>query len=336
MHTASGLHVRLLDAEEFDLAACSSTAGKRRRPDVAWFLFRREPVLARILSELRDGSWRPGPFALLRVHDPKPRLIARASVEDRIVHAALVRQMERPILRGASDADFACRPGFGTHAARRRLLRLVRAFEHAVHLDVRAYFPSVRADLLRRLLAARIRDARFLAVLDQVIERGRGLYDTPAARAFVRMDAEWPPRGEGLPIGASTSQLWAAHLYLQALDHHVQRVLHVRGYLRYVDDLFLFGDRRGALRAQAAGVAEWLWTERELKLKAPEPRVQSCREPLDGLGARITRDGIAPRPRALRALRAAAARQVYRLAGERLPDFARSVASRVGGILVPG
>ena len=44
-----------------------------------------------------------------------------------------------------------------------RLQELMRRHRFAVHLDVRSYFPSIDREILRRLLARRIRDDRFLA-----------------------------------------------------------------------------------------------------------------------------------------------------------------------------
>ena len=313
-------------------AAALTIRGKRLRPDVAWFLFRREGVLADIESALRRGDYEPEGFDLLFIHDPKPRAIARASIADRVVHTALVSLMEPALTRSITDDDFACRPGYGTHRARLRLLEFVRRHRFALHLDVRSYFPSIDLGVLRALLRPRIQDGRFLAVVDRVLDAGAGLYDSARARRHARLDPDWPPPGRGgLPIGALTSQLFAAHVYLHAFDHFVKRDLHVPGYLRYVDDLFLFGDSRAALRGWRSAAARYLGDERRLRLKRPDAPVLSCAGHLDALGVRIRRTGIEPRPRALSRLRAAVARVA---SGEDLDERIReAMASRVGGIL---
>lgn len=99
---------------------------------------------------------------------------------------------------------------------------------------------------------------------------------------------------------------------------------------------FLFADRRADLRRARDDIAAYLAEERRLRLKSPHARIRSCAGTLDGLGARIRRDGIEPRPRAFARLRAQVAREVYRLPGERQPDVARFVASRVGDIVGGG
>lgn len=301
MRTARDLFTQLHEPSHLDAAATRTTRGKRRRPDVAWFLFRREAVLARLQAALRDGTWQPRGFDRLLIADPKPRVIGRPSIEDRVVHAALALLLEPVILRSAIATDFACRPGFGTHRALLTLLAAMRRHDAVLHLDIRSYFPSIELDILRRQLLRRVRDPRFFAVVDAVLERGRGFYDPPRARRHARMDEDWPPRGRGLPMGATTSQLFAAHLYLQDFDHFVKRDLKVPDYVRYVDDMFVFGPR-AALRAWREQIAGYLGERLELRLKRPDAPVLSCRGTLDGLGARVDRRGIRPLPGAWRRL----------------------------------
>ncbi|MBK8979835.1 MAG: RNA-directed DNA polymerase [Planctomycetes bacterium] len=293
----------LCDPDRFDAAVTLAVRGKRRRADVAWFLFERDRNVARLTAALANGTWRPGRFDALRIRDPKPRVIARASVADRIVQTAVAQLIAPGFLRSASEIDFACRAGFGTHRAILALLHAVRRHRFAVHLDVRSYFPSIELERLTTLIARRVRDRGLRVVIDRILAAGRGFYDPPAVRRDAGIAPDWPPAGRGLPIGAVTSQLFAAHVYLQELDHRVKRVLRVPAAVRYVDDLFLFGDRRADLRAWRSDVAEWCLAERGLRLKHPQARILSCAGHLDALGVRIRRDGIEPGARAWRRLR---------------------------------
>lgn len=226
--------------------------------------------------------------------------------------------------------DFACRPGFGTHRAVLALRGAMRRHRFAVHLDVRAFFPSVDLDILRRLLTARIDDPALMAVLDLVFECGRSVYTDPEVRRFARLTDDWPPPGRGLPIGASTSQLLATHVYLMALDHHIKRVLKVPSYVRYGDDICCFGDRRADLRAWRAAIGQWLWDERGLRLKHPEARILSCAGHLDALGHRVQRTGVEPLGRARRRL---VARVPAALDGRVGADVERSIAATAGVLL---
>ncbi len=68
------------------------------------------------------------------------------------------------------------------------------------------------------------------------------------------------------------------------------------GLCRYVDDIFLFGDRRADLRSWRRAVGEWVGEHRRLRLKHPQARILSCRGHLDALGYRLTRGGIEALP----------------------------------------
>ena len=84
-------------------------------------------------------------------------------------------------------------------------------------------------------------------------------------------------RPRGLPIGNLTSQLWA-NCYLNGFDHFVKRELRCPGYVRYVDDFLLFGDRKADL---------WTWKA------ALEPRLASLRLTIHaGAQPHPTREGF--------------------------------------------
>ncbi len=333
MWSVRNLFPRLCDPDHLDLAAEATVRGKRRRRDVAWFLFRREDEIERLRSELASGRYRPQGFELVRIRDPKPRLIAKVPISERVVHTALVKLMEPVFFRSLLPEAFACRPGRGTHRAVLRLLELMGRHRFALHLDIRSYFPSIDVDILRALLARKIRDERFLEVLDRVLEAGRGIYDSSEHRRMVGLPVDWPPQGRGLPIGSYTSQLFAAHVYLNGLDHFVKRELKVPGYVRYVDDLFLFGDARAELRKWRRDVGAWLETHRGLRLKHPQARILSCRGSLHALGYRLRRGEVEALPRALSRLARRAAAEARPGSRRSEPEFARCAAGSAGVLL---
>ncbi len=90
---------------------------KRHRPTAVAFDFDWESQLLALARELRDGSYRPGPYRHFRITDPKPRLISAAPFRDRVVHHALVQVLEPIFDRGFIHDSYACRRGKGTHRA---------------------------------------------------------------------------------------------------------------------------------------------------------------------------------------------------------------------------
>jgi len=344
--TARGLFPQVVDPDRLSTAFDLAARGKRRRPDVAWALFRREALLRDTRRSLVQGRWWPKGFEMITIRDPKPRVIARAPFMDRVVHCALTEAMLPALLRPLTEDVFASRPGYGTHRAVLRLLRLMRSFRFVLHLDIRTYFPSINLEILESLLRHRIRDPRFIEVLDRVLDAGKGLYDPAWVRSFTGLGSDWPIAGRGLPIGASTSQALAAHLYLCELDHRVKRHWRVPGYVRFCDDLFLFTDEHSQLVCARTELGRWLSDERELLLKRPKAPIRSTRQPLRALGYRISRGEASPRGPCWRRMRRRLRRDATRAS---LCGLQRSVASSLGmvwfgvssgvearGTLVPG
>jgi retron-type reverse transcriptase len=330
MRTASGLFDRLCEPAALDTAAELATAGKQRRQDVAWFLFNREDRLQNLQQALAGGGYRPQPCELVSIRDPKPRLIARTMIDDRIVQTAVVQELERVLERTWSGDDYACRRGYGTHRAVLRLQALLRRFRFVLHLDVRAYFPSIDREILLRVLRRHIRDRRFLRIVERLLAIGAELHRDPEHRRLAGLDADWPPPERGLPIGAHSSQMLAAHTYLNAFDHWVKRELRVPGYLRFLDDTFYFADRERQLARWRREIGEWLMCERGLRLKHPNARILSSHGHLNALGYRIRRQDVASLKRPLRRLHR---RVRQHLAGTLDVDLERSIASSVGILL---
>ena len=156
MRTTKGLFPRLVSLAHLHGALRRTARSKRLRADVAWALFNADALVQRLRADLLAGCWAPLGFDLLTIRDPKPRVVARAPVEDRVVHMAMTSLLEEVFLPSVLPEDMACRSGAGVHRARLSLQRSLRHHRFAVHLDVRAYFASVDLDILRALVARRV------------------------------------------------------------------------------------------------------------------------------------------------------------------------------------
>ncbi|MCA9545898.1 MAG: hypothetical protein KC613_15950, partial [Myxococcales bacterium] len=228
---------QLADRSHLANAARAVVRGKRRRADVAWFIFRQEEVLRGLHDRLLGLKWRPDGFRPRFIQDPKPRVIGMTSVSDRIVHRALVDCLWPQLLPTLRPEHFAGLPGRGTHRARLRLLRLMRRFRYVVHLDIWRFFPSVDAAWVQALLQEFKPESAWSHVLQLILDDGVELYRDPMVRTHARLMPTEPPVGRGLPPGALTSQVLAGHLYLRDADRLVTRQPGVGGYVRYMDDL---------------------------------------------------------------------------------------------------
>jgi hypothetical protein len=236
--------------ENLLLAYRRAAKGKRGHANVAAFEYRLEDNLVALREALLSGMYRPGPYTSFWIHEPKRRLISAAPFRDRVVHHALCNVIE-PIFERTFVADsFANRVGKGTHRALARAQYLARRHRFVLQCDIRQFFPSLDHAILRDRLAEKIADARVLGLAAAILDSGRGVLDEMYDMVLFPGDDLFAVlRPRGLPIGNLTSQFWA-NVYLSALDHFVKRELRCAGYVRYVDDLLLFGDDKCTL---------WTW-----------------------------------------------------------------------------
>lgn len=81
--------------------------------------------------------------------------------------------------------------------------------------------------------------------------------------------------------GNFTSQ-WFANFYLQDLDHYIKEKLKIKYYLRYMDDMLLFGRNKKELHKCRGLVDEYLHKE-GLRLKENWQLFKTDSRPIDFL-----------------------------------------------------
>ena len=274
--------------------------GKRRRPAVAAFDVDADLAILDLHRELTAGRFTPSPYRLSLVVDPKVRLVAAPAVRDRVLQRALLDTIGPTYERGFIDHSYAVGSGRGAHRAALAYLGWLRDSRYRLHLDIRHYFAAIGHARLLALFERRLKDPRTLALIADLLAAGGAVYRHPLA-ALALGDEPVPP-GHGLPLGGYLSH-WSGGLYLDGLDQQVKRVLKVPGYLRYMDDFVLFGNRAEELLQMRDLIADWLDRERGLTLKHPGAAPLDNRLPAVFLGFRVSRAGLGPGPKAVRRLR---------------------------------
>ncbi len=260
--------------------------GKRKKEQVAAFELDLEANLWQLHQELRDQSYRPGPYHNFYVQERKRRLISAASFRDRVVHHALCNVIQPIFERRFIYDSYACRVGKGTHRAVDRAQSFARRRKYVLQCDVQQFFPSIDHQILRSFLARHIADEQVLGLIDLILESGAGvLSDVYRMQWFPGDDLLAVNRHRGLPIGNLTSQHWA-NVYLDRLDHFVKEELRCHCYLRYCDDFLLFHDDKAQLWAWREEIIDFAATLR-LRLHEERAVVFPTRTGITWLGFRV-------------------------------------------------
>jgi len=258
-------------------------AAKKARQGCGWteetshFFFYQEPELAALQREMLDGSYRPGAYRFFEVRDPKRRTIAVAPFRDRVAHHAMVAVMEPIFERCFIHDSYATRKGKGTHLAVERAQSFCRRWPWYMRMDVEKFFDSVNHDILLRLAARKIKDRRFLDLLEHIV-RNASLSDI------------------GLPIGNLTSQ-FLANVYLDPLDHFIKNHWRVPGYVRYMDDWVTFAEEKSDLLWMRPKIEAFLSDRLRLRLKPTGTWINRTAHGLSFVGWRIFPHHIRQRPK---------------------------------------
>ncbi len=277
MRRLGGIWPQVVSFNNLLLAYRKARRGKGSKPDVVRFALNLETELFQLQRELKNDDYCPGAYRLFRIYERKPRIIAAAPFRDRVVHHAVMNQVEPALDRTFIHDSYACRRGKGVHAAVDRYQLWARRNAYALKMDVSQYFPSIDHTILKSKLRRRIKDARVLTLLDRIIDTSPDVEKTPIY--FPGDDLLTPlEHRRGIPIGNLTSQFFA-NLYLDDLDHFVKQDLKVGTYLRYVDDMFALDNDKGRLAEIRAAVRERLAAERLLL----HPRKAHISPTADGL-----------------------------------------------------
>ena len=181
--------------------------------------------LKELREQVKDGIYHPGEYHSFKVFEPKERLIFAPTFEDKIVQH-MINNVLKDIYRPCFIFDsYSCIEGKGTHACVERINQFSciakRNYGPGVYLvkaDISKFFYSINRDILKNLLRKKIQCSQTLNLLDTVIDSS--------------------PGDIGLPLGNLTSQLFA-NIYLNALDQFCKRVLGLKYYVRYADDIII-------------------------------------------------------------------------------------------------
>src|SRR3990167_9154375 len=139
--------------------------GKRKKKDVQKFQLHLMDNILALHQDLASGAYRHGGYQQFNISDPKPRIIHKATVRDRLLHRAVYRILY-PFFDDTFIADsFSCRKDKGTHRAMERFKRFAYIVSKnntktcwILKCDIKKFFHSIDQTILLRLLSERITD----------------------------------------------------------------------------------------------------------------------------------------------------------------------------------
>ncbi len=248
-------------------------SGKSSKADVQAFARNVADNILELSDELGKATYKHGSYHEFSIADPKPRLIHKALVRDRVLHHAVYRQLY-PFFDNTFIADsFSCRINKGTHKALDRFQTFGRKVSRnntrtcwILKCDIKKFFASIDQSILLDILKQYIPNQDILALLQEII--GSFLLGK---------------QGIGLPLGNLTSQLFV-NVYMNEFDQFVKHKLRVKYYLRYADDFALFSENKNELIALLSQMQQFLTERLHLTMHPQKIFLQTLASGVDFLG----------------------------------------------------
>lgn len=254
---------------QLHLSYLQARKNKRNTHNQLNFEVDQETNLFRLASAIHDRAYTPKPSIAFVINKPVVREIFAADFSDRVIHHLIYRCIYTIIDRKLIHDTYSCRVGKGTLFGINRAKKFIRSCSqnftkdsYVLKVDIEAYFMNMQHELLYEKVLRLLPDDKtfFLGISRETLLYllRQTIFNTVTRNCRIKGNkSDWndlPPSKSlfhypddiGLPIGNLTSQVFG-NVYLNDFDHFVKKILRIKYYGRYVDDMFFVHEDRDFL-----------------------------------------------------------------------------------------
>ena len=295
-------------------------AGHKPNGTTAWVELTKEERINDLRRILIEGFEQRPPNIVNRydVSARKWRVISEPiQWPDQYIHHALIQTIQPVLMRGMDIYCCGSIRGRGTHYAKKAIEKWMKydlkGTRYCFCCDIYHFYDSLKPEVVKDRMMQLIKDRHIIDLIERITK-------------------------DGIKIGAYPSQ-WFANTTLQPLDTMIRQSNLCGHYVRYMDNITVFGSNKRKLRKLKVMVEEWL-TDHSLTIKGDwqiypvvSDKFPKGRMP-DAVGYRYGRGYTIPRKHNLFRLRRSFARYRKKMATGKTVStrMADSILSRLGQI----
>ena len=246
------LFEKLISISNLILAVENSAKHKLKRAKVRKALAHKEQIAYRLHCLLKEGKLTLPKHKGEVINDGierKTRIIVKPHYTYELILQWAVIQVLKPyIMKGMYKWSCGSISGRGGVYGKRYIEKYIREnpkkIKYAAKCDIYHFFESVDTGILKELFRKLIRDKEMQSVINMILDCN-----------YIEFEGQIVDIG--LPIGYYTSQYFA-NFYLQRFDHYIKEQLHIKCYVRYVDDFIFFGVNKKEMHKALEKISEYL------------------------------------------------------------------------------
>lgn len=265
--------------------------------------------ICEVMRIFEEKDYKPNSYNIFLISEPKYRIVMSQGIRDKLINHVVGNILIETLEPSLIDTNVATRKEKGTHYGIKSLkksLNELKGYEiYALKFDVSKYFYSIDHEILKEAVKKKIKDKNFLNILDVILNstnsgvndeinklkereinrlKGNGMSNMEERINEVKRIPLYE-KGKGLPIGNLTSQILAIY-YLNELDHYIKEQLHIKYYIRYMDDGLLLSHDKEYLQFCLSRI-EKIMKKYKLKLNSKTQVINVSKEGVDFLGFRF-------------------------------------------------
>ena len=224
----------IIDYDALWASAMKCKNGVGWKPSIKHFNLNAVEEIDRMHEKLESGTWENGTPKPIQIMYPKKREGLSIPIRDRVYQRSINDNALYPeVTKSFIYDNCACQKGKGTDFARKRLKKhLWNHYSHfgtdgyVLQIDIKGYYPNMQHQ------AVKDKFSRYLT--DEVLQMVSDVLDTQYVG-----DVGYNPGSQMVQI--------AGIALLDDLDHFCKERLHLKHYIRYMDDIFVLHESKEVL-----------------------------------------------------------------------------------------
>lgn len=237
--------------------------GKRENTERLRFYDNREGNLEEISTLLRAGKVPKVEYHSFYVYVPKVRKVIFIDYWSKVVQRAIYDVLNPKICRTFIEHTYACVKGRGQLAAMEQLYTWMRETRtsgtewYYYKFDVAKFFYRIDHEILMDICRKKIDDPRTVDLLGYYINNDAVPFGMPLDADQLTVTEEQMLYDLGIPIGGGLSHM-LGNMYLDPLDQFCKRVLGIKRYIRYMDDIIILDNDKERLKEYGRRMTQFL------------------------------------------------------------------------------